>query len=776
MIFIFSTISKCLILLNKPFYVTYYTSVLKNFSHCSFIIRANIFLVKYLCCIFEFVLLNWLSEGGEMILFLISLILVSTSAFFIANLLDSKKTVNNIIYFFLSAFAQIILALEVLSLFSAISVQGMLFTEGIIFILSLALWITKKRPVIGFNFYDFFRKILYSIKSDKLLAVLMFGFIFMLAAAIFLVIILPSNDASAITYHVVRSLFWIEHGNLNHFNIADAKAVVFPVNSELLYTWVLLFLKKDVFLSGFSFLSFILYIVSLWGILAKFTTSIRKKLWVIFIVSSFTAVAACLASTETNIMIAALTMTALYLIIDYVKSENKPAFFMSALAAAVSMGVKTSAFFIMPAVFVFFIAAAYHYKTARPVKKFILWMSVLLINFLIFSSYNYILNFINYGNFISNQSVMQAHKNLFGFKGFIFNCINYFVMMFRFSEFDGIYNFSNLTFEILKKLLRLFNEPFLLGRYTNDYTFKLINADRSGLGINGILIYFPCLICSLCGLRRKNKRVLISLFSIMFLIPFILMAYSVVYMAFNIRFIVVFALISAPVILYSYTKKLSFYKILTTCFACIGFFYISLNITNKNVPYLVNYLRHGYSAEAIRETAMCTGISGVINNNYKNIYCKLRDYIKDFNQNNRILYLSQETDGLLMIKLLQLKGYHIDVDLIENFENTDLEKYNFIITLENKQSSLMFNKLDKIRKGSYRGEGIYCNYNDIKGNLAFGINKSIPYISYCETAEDFWGNNNFKLFETLTFSETMSNYEATYKYYIYENIKNPIIK
>ena len=711
-----------------------------------------------------------------MLLFLISLILVSASAFFIANLLDSKNLINNIIYFFLSAFAQIILTLEVLSLMSAISVFGILLANGFIFISSLIIWLSLKRPRVTFHFKDFFRKIFYSVKTDKILAILLAGFIFMLMAAGFLVLILPSNDASAIGYHVVRSLFWIEHGNLYHFNIADARAVVFPINSELLYTWFLIFLKKDAFLNSFSFLSFILYIVSLWGVLAKFTTSLRKKLWVIFIVSSFTAVVACLSSTETNIMTAALTMAALYLIIDYFKSENKPAFFMSALAASLSMGVKTSAFFIMPAVFVFFLAAGYHYKTSRPYKRLMLWLGVLFLNFLIFSSYNYILNFINYGDFISTQSVMQSHKNLFGLKGFLFNCINYFVMMFRFSEFDGIYNFSNLAFEILKKLLRIFNEPFLLGRYTNDYTFKLINADRSGLGINGLLVYFPCLIFAINGLRLKRKKFLMSLFSIMFIIPFILMAYSVVYMSFNIRFIVTFALISAPVIIYSYSRKLSFYKILITFFACLGFFYISLNITNKNVPYLINYLRHGYSADDIRETAMCTGISGHIGDNHKNIYCKLRDYIKDFNINNRFLYLSQETDGLLMIKLLQFKGYHIDVDLIENLENTDLNKYNIIITLENNQSSLIFNKIDKIYKGSYRGDGIYCNYNEINGNLVFYTQKSIPYISHCKATEEFWKHNKFKLFDTLSLSEKMLNYEVTYKYYVYENLKNPVIK
>ena len=129
-----------------------------------------------------------------------------------------------------------------------------------------------------------------------------------------------------------------------------------------------------------------------------------------------------------------------------------------------------------------------------------------------------------------------------------------------------------------------------------------------------------------------------------------------------------------------------------------------------------------------------------------------------------------------MIKLLQFNGYHIDVDLIENLENTDLNKYNIIIILENNQSSLIFNKIDKIYKGSYRGDGIYCNYNEINGNLVFDTQKSIPYISHCKATEEFWKHNKFKLFDTLSLSEKMLNYEVTYKYYVYENLKNPVIK
>ena len=252
------------------------------------------------------------------------------------------------------------------------------------------------------------------------------------------------------------------------------------------------------------------------------------------------------------------------------------------------------------------------------------------------------------------------------------------------------------------------------------------------------------------------------------------MAYSVVYMSFNIRFIVTFALICAPVICYSYKKKLTFYKCIVTIIAFGAFLYVPLNITNQNVFSIINYFRHGYSIEKIRETAVCSSISNYIEDTYKSVYCSLRDYIKGFGKQNRVLYLSQESDGLLIIKKLQFEGYKIDVDLIENLENINLNKYNMIITLNNNQYSQLFRNLNKIYKGVYRGSGVTCVYNKPDGSMVFNPRNEVPYISNCSVSEDFWRRKNFKLKEILTFSENFDNIERAFKYYIYENSAKPL--
>lgn len=708
-----------------------------------------------------------------MLLFFCSILLVCGCAFFTANLLASRNVINNIIYFFLIAFANVVFTFEILSLFSKISDVWVLFINLLLFITALLVWRLKSGSIVRINYGKAIRGMLSAFRKDKLLAVLSVGFIFMILTSVFLVVLLPASEASDVSYHVLRALFWIENGNLNHFNIADARALAFPINSEILYMWVMIFLKRDAGLCGFSFAAFVLYLVSLYGILSKFTVSLRRKFWVIFVVSSFTAVITYLSSTETNIMIAALVTAALYLLIDNLKSQSFCGLFMSALAAAIAIGVKNSAFFILPAVMLWFLIVGFHNKFKNTGKNFLLWLGLLFINFLIFSSYNFILNFINYGDFVSIPSLMQSHKNLFGLKGFLFNSVNYFIMLFKFSELDGICNFSDFTLNILKSLIKFFDQPFLIGRYTNDNTFRIISADRSGLGINGILVFLPCLLIAIKGFfsNKANKRFLLDSFAIIFFISFIIMAYSVVYMSFNVRFIVTFAMISAPVVYFSYSKKFNIYKLLVFLAAISSLIYIPLNITHNKALHLINYFRQDYSVSKIREAIRCSSVSENIN-----VYCSIRNYIAGFDKKNKFLYFSQETDGLLPIKLLQFKNYTIDVDLIENLANIDLNKYNVVILLGNRQVSTLFNNLNMLDYGVYRGQGFYCIYNDVNGNMVFNTDSSRPYLSNCTVQDEFWHKRRFRLLDIMIFPESMDGTDRYFTYYIYENINNPVIK
>ena len=67
---------------------------------------------------------------------------------------------------------------------------------------------------------------------------------------------LPVNEPDALSYHTYRALIWAQKGFIHHFDTADIRNHVMPINSELIYTWIFSLTNKDF---GFGFLQFSSY-------------------------------------------------------------------------------------------------------------------------------------------------------------------------------------------------------------------------------------------------------------------------------------------------------------------------------------------------------------------------------------------------------------------------------------------------------------------------------------------------------------------------------------
>ena len=183
----------------------------------------------------------------------------------------------------------------------------------LVFALSLMLWIKKGKPVFNFTYRQFFIKLYAALKTDKYLPVMLFGVIFMLVVSVGLILLSPVVNPDAQAYHVLRSLLWVFDKKIFHPPVADVRNLVMPVNSELLYAWIILFIKKDVLFGAFSFCGYLLSITSLWGILSYIGTGFKRKLWVITLLSSFAFVIIQLSSTETDIIISGLILSSIFL-------------------------------------------------------------------------------------------------------------------------------------------------------------------------------------------------------------------------------------------------------------------------------------------------------------------------------------------------------------------------------------------------------------------------------------------------------------------------------
>ncbi len=724
-----------------------------------------------------------------MLLFFISLILVFLSSYFFVSVLENKKLIEVIIYFLITAFANILLSFEVLSLFSAISRSGVLILNILIFALSLVFWYRAGRPVFHLKLKNSFKSFCTVLLKDKYLLVLAICTIFMCGVSLWLISFMPVVNPDAEGYHVLRSLFWISNKNLNHFSIAEARCLDLPVNSEILYAWILLFVRKCVWFGIFSFSGFILSLTSLYGILSNMGFSLRRKLWVIFITSSFASVIVQISGTETDIIIAGLVLSSIYLYWNYLKSEKRSSVILSALSYALAIGTKTPALILVPGVGIWMAAMSIYYKKKyfyKPFLSFLLWG---VICFIFFASYNYILNFLDYGNIAGSPSLLAAHSNHNGLKSVPADFIKYIFMFFDFTGFTwnqtlGVH-ILNLRDTIISSL-GLFVSHDGLNSSDSSISNNTLLEPLMGLGILGFLVYLPCLFLSLIKpfFSRKKKDWFILSFAVILLVTIFIMSFQLQFMTYSIRFLTSFCVVSAPVLAHSYCRKNNPLKFIIVFFAVFYLIFVSTNLWARAATRIFAYFREGATVSQVREIATCSGFFKDIKakpylmKNYPvfNIACGIRDKIRMIDKRNKILYFSNASDTLLIIKMMEFDGYNIDFDTAENIDNINLDKYNLLMLVNDMQLSTNVQKYESRNSGNdYITDGIVCSYIDINDMPITNSSKFYPYKSACRFTNYFFEKHGFKFYNEFSVDYTEKGNTTVMKFRFYENKNKPVI-
>lgn len=714
-----------------------------------------------------------------MILFIISLLMVFVSSYLFASVITPKKSILGFIYLFLIAFAQLVLTFEVLSLFSAIKEVWVLSANILVLIGSVYTWNSQSRPIWSLDFTTFKLRVNNSLKLDKSLMWLYVGFLIFLISAFILCAIMPVTSADGRVYHVARCLFWIEQGNLLHFDTADVRNLCLPINSEILYTWVLLFIKKDAFLSFFSFVGYLVSIVSVYNILGYLGYCTRKKLWVVFILSSFPSVLVQASGTETDIIVAGLISSSIFLFWYALKNDKKIPVFMSSLAYALAMGTKTTALIAMPGVGLFLLALCYSFKKYKP---FGLFCGFVAINFMIFSSYNYILNFIQFSDFFTSSSFVLVSKNYSGIKAIPANLIKYLFMFIDSTGFKwGIYYAQPLQ-DFRNELLNAMNLGIVKdGLYTVLLRGEL-KEPMMGAGVLGFLVFLPCLFSSFVKpiFKPKSRKVwFVFAFAVLFLLNLISISYLLAYMSYSVRFIMSFIVLSAPVLIYSYRKKFGFLKFLIIFFALYSLIVISTHLWARPLAKIGKVFRETHSISEIRLRGECKDFEK--DTFYLNFVCVLRNKLKDnFSKENRILAFLDDDESYLSLKILEFDGYKIDFKTLEDANNINFDNYNLIISPSTGQTSTLVKYYDKRKSEvSFRGNKMIisnqslvpCFYDSNPKLAMLGENK--PYRVVCSMSKQFIDQHNMKMVEEVTIINTERR--ETTSYHVYQNANLPLL-
>lgn len=680
-----------------------------------------------------------------MLLFAISFILVFVSSYFLASVF-AKKPYQLFIYTMTTAFAQIVLTFEILSLFKAINNEFLVLLFNTFFLTaSLFLWFKKDKPIVSCDFKNFFRRLINVCKLDKILAVACFGFVFMLFISFVLNLVMPNSSADGADYHIARSVWYLIYGSLNHFHVSDVRAVVFPFNSEILYAWVVLFVKREVFFGFFSMSGFLLAISSIYKMMQILGFSLRKILWSICVVSSFCSVLMQVSGSETDVLVSGLILSSLVLFWISIKEDDKSALFFASLLYALAIGTKTTAIIAIPAIALLMGYISYRYKNYKNILYFLAFG---VLNFLIFSSYNYFLNLIEYGNISGPNAVMAVHKNLYGIKGVIASFVRHIFLFFDFSGFKWGIIVGKYILKVKMFILSLLSVSSVPeGAYSKPDTINgTLLEPRVGVGILGFILCLPVFVFTFIrqfftkNFREKFLGMQINSFFI-----YVMSLSSIIcFMNFNTRFLTMFIVILAPVFSFVYFKR---DKVLKTVLVLIMSYYFFLVSTHLWPRPLYGYLKlmviHKETIRDVRTRVTCSNIYAKKGESFNVSFSFWTQFVKTYDlKDKKILFFTSTSSDLLIPGMLTLKGIaHIDLATILDFSSEDLTKYDYVVFTGRIQRSTNFKneqiELESLNNAmALKPADKYCFFSRIDGKVVLtgDYNKDLskaPYTVEC---------------------------------------------
>ena len=596
--------------------------------------------------------------------------------------------------FFISFFAFVILNVQILSLFKAITGPNILILTIIEAFIFGFIWF-KNKKIPSFNSAkSFLLNLKDAFLSDKSLLILAVFWVFCISVSFILAFLSPVNEPDAQGYHALRSLFWATDGFISHFETADVRCHSMPINSELFYVWILSLSKNDIGFGLLQFFSYFLLIISSYKVMEFYEIDFNKRIWSVLIFSSFAGVISQISSTQTDLLVGSLLVTSLYLILKFKKENKLNLLYFASLSMAISFGVKSTGVIASIPLLVWYIFLLR--------KQFIKYFLFLILNFTIFSSYNYILNLINYHSFLGAKSAILGHGFWGGFGAIVANFIRYIFQFFDFSGFTLGFYINKFLLSAQANTIEFFGIPRNLGENVGlNFTNISMTEQVLGFGILGFLVFLPA---SIIGFFNKKLRI----FSVIFWAMILTLSFSIAYMIYSIRFIVTFVALAIPLISLTYFKRMNPYKFFVILFAVFYLGYASLFLSQRPMFYIKKEFQKNPDIKLIQDNMRDL--------NYKfypsfNEAYTMKSAVQPICKNNsKIAVFVSNGYMLYSTKFLEFNNdCQIDSLNILHIRDYNLSDYDYIITQKTLPQHI---------------EAI--NYNDIKNPLT-PSNKAICY-------------------------------------------------
>lgn len=701
------------------------------------------------------------------LLFGISFLLIFASSYILAGMLKAKSLINSVLYLILIFVSQVIASIELLSVLKEINTAGILAVNLAVFLISFMFWKKNKFPKISFNLINTLKKINSSLKKDKALYFLLVFFLFASLLSLFFALIVPTNSSDSMAYHLARIGFWIQNESLNHFETNSLRQIVFPINSEILITWSMVFLKKDYLAVMPEYLSYLGCIFTLFGFLRYLKISIRRTLWAILILASLPAVIIESSSTQTNLIVAFFLFSSLYLFIYGAKEQDKKSIIFSALAFAIALGVKSTALILAPVLAIVYLLVSIKEKKKYFYKPIILFSAALIPAFILLSSYNYVLNYMDFGNPFGPPYFIYKHSAPIGIKSFLASLIKYLLLFINFTGIAVAHVLNPIvivTKNIIFALLGLkTSDGLVYGDFIKIST--VVHENYAMFGVLGFLLILPLSIkYGIMGIKFNSKNKFYLCLSGLIIIGFLISLSALMgFCYWYNRFILTAVILGSPILALSYARQTGFLKLIIIAAVIFNYLIITTNNASKPIVWLSKTL-FAQDYNSFRDEIRLRE-DGIMNKKASDY--DLINYLASVAPNNSNIGLILSCDDKYypyFERNLTWKIYSIRYKLLK--ERKNYNDYDFLIVSGNGQYTDIFERKSLVYNYTVNGKDIIYNQADLKESITLYFDKD---------AKPVTSNRPFIAFDLIKFEEIPMNFKLikeftsdNAKFYVYK--------
>jgi hypothetical protein len=324
-----------------------------------------------------------------------SLGLVATALAVTASL-RLRSPVSFLLSAYLVAVAEAVGLVELLSLFDAVRPLWVLVGEAVVLAAALVLWTRVGRPLPTWPRFG----LRAAARAHPLLAALGLLVVAALVYQTALVIATPPNEWDSLVYHLSRAAAWYQgHGVEYVSNAPTERQNAFPPNAEILILYTFVFLGRDWAAGLPQIIAELALLTAAYGTARRLGFARPASLFAALLLGTLAEVALDAVVTKNNLVVASFVSAAAYFILGRQRRELP----LAALAVALGIGTKLTAFFALPFLLLLAILVLPRRLLAEVVVAGLVAIGL-------FGAYGYVLNVVEEGTPFPKTEEITQHR------------------------------------------------------------------------------------------------------------------------------------------------------------------------------------------------------------------------------------------------------------------------------------------------------------------------------------------------------------------------------